>query len=46
MDDFQLIRVALDNMRVPEIAANAEQALDRNGMTPSPSEISEPLDGG
>jgi hypothetical protein len=29
MDDFQLIRVALDNVRVPEIAANAREALDR-----------------
>ena len=29
MDDFQLIRFALDNVRVPEIAANAQEALDR-----------------
>ena len=29
MDDFQLIRFALDNVRVPEIAANAREALDR-----------------
>ena len=29
MDDFQLIRFALDNVRVPEIAASAREALDR-----------------
>jgi hypothetical protein len=29
MDDFMLIRFALDNVRVPEIAATAQEALDR-----------------
>ena len=29
MDDFMLVRFALDNVRVPEIAATAEKALDR-----------------
>ena len=29
MDDLMLIRFALDNVRVPEIAATAREALDR-----------------
>ena len=29
MDDFMLVRFALDNVRVPEIAATASEALDR-----------------
>jgi len=29
MDDFMLVRFALDNVRVPEIAEAAEQALER-----------------
>jgi hypothetical protein len=29
MDDFMLLRFALDNVRVPEIAATASEALDR-----------------
>lgn len=29
MDDLMLIRFALDNVRVPEIAATAQEALDR-----------------
>lgn len=29
MDDFMLVRFALDNVRVPEIAATAQEALDR-----------------
>lgn len=29
MDDLMLIRFALDNVRVPEIGATAQEALDR-----------------
>ena len=29
MDDLMLVRFALDNVRVPEIAATAQEALDR-----------------
>ena len=29
MDDFMIVRFALDNVRVPEIAATAQEALDR-----------------
>ena len=29
MDDFMLVRFALDNVRVPDIAATAQEALDR-----------------
>ena len=29
MDDFMIVRFALDNVRVPEIGANAQEAFNR-----------------